>query len=83
MIMIKPGLPYLDVISKAKELFSMPTFAYQVSGEYSMIMSAVKKNHLEELDTILETMLCFKRAGADGIFTYFAPKLLNSLSNVS
>ena len=60
MIMIKPGLPYLDVISKAKELFSMPTFAYQVSGEYSMIMSAVEKNHLEELDTILETMLCLK-----------------------
>ena len=83
MIMIKPGLPYLDVISKAKKLFSMPTFAYQVSGEYSMIMSAVEKNYLEELDTILETMLCFKRAGADGIFTYFAPKLLNSLSNIS
>ena len=83
MIMIKPGLPYLDVISKAKELFLMPTFAYQVSGEYSMIMSAVEKNHLEELDTILETMLCFKRAGADGIFTYFAPKILNALSNIS
>ena len=83
MIMIKPGLPYLDVISKAKELFSMPTFAYQVSGEYSMIMSAVEKNQLEELDTIFETMLCFKRAGADGIFTYFAPNLLNSLSNIS
>ena len=72
MIMIKPGLPYLDVISKAKELFSMPTFAYQVSGEYSMIMSAVKNNHLEELDTIFETMYCFKRAGADGIFTYLS-----------
>ena len=83
MIMIKPGLPYLDVISKAKKLFSMPTFAYQVSGEYSMIMSAVEKNYLEELDTILETMLCFKRAGADGIFTYFAPKLLDSLSNIN
>ena len=83
MIMIKPGLPYLDVISKAKELFSMPTFAYQVSGEYSMIMSAVKNNHLEELDTIFETMYCFKRAGADGIFTYFAPQILNALSNTS
>ena len=83
MIMIKPGLPYLDVISKAKELFSMPTFAYQVSGEYSMIMSAVKNNHLEELDTIFETMYCFKRAGADGIFTYFAPQILNALSNIS
>ena len=82
MIMIKPGLPYLDVISKAKELFSMPTFAYQVSGEYSMIMSAVKNNHLEELDTILETMFCFKRAGADGIFTYFTPQILDALSNI-
>ena len=83
MIMIKPGLPYLDVISKAKELFSMPTFAYQVSGEYSMIMSAAKNNHLEELDTILETMFCFKRAGADGIFTYFTPQILDALSNIS
>ena len=83
MIMIKPGLPYLDVISKAKELFSMPTFAYQVSGEYSMIMSAVENDHLEELDTILETMFCFKRAGADGIFTYFTPQILDALSNIS
>ena len=65
------------------ELFSMPTFAYQVSGEYSMIMSAVKNNHLEELDTILETMFCFKRAGADGIFTYFTPQILDALSNIS
>ena len=80
MIMIKPGLPYLDVISRAKELFSIPTFAYQVSGEYSMIMSAVYNNHIKESDIIIETMLCFKRAGANGIFTYFAPKILNLLS---
>ena len=80
MIMIKPGLPYLDVISKAKELFSIPTFAYQVSGEYSMIMSAVYNNHVKESDIIVETMQCFKRKDiryfrrANGIFTYFAPK---------
>lgn len=80
MIMIKPGLPYLDVISKAKELFSIPTFAYQVSGEYSMIMSAVYNNYVKESDIIVETMQCFKRAGANGIFTYFAPKILNLLS---
>ena len=80
MIMIKPGLPYLDIISRAKDLFSIPTYAYQVSGEYSMIVSASQKNHLNEIDAILETMLCFKRAGANGIFTYFAPKILNYLS---
>jgi porphobilinogen synthase len=80
MIMIKPGLPYLDIISRAKDLFSIPTYAYQVSGEYSMIVSASQKNHLNEMDAILETMLCFKRAGANGIFTYFAPKILNYLS---
>ena len=80
MIMIKPGLPYLDIISRAKDLFSIPTYAYQVSGEYLMIVSASQKNHLNEMDAILETMLCFKRAGANGIFTYFAPKILNYLS---
>tara|TARA_X000001036_G_scaffold392020_1_gene390632 strand:- start:421 stop:1371 length:951 start_codon:yes stop_codon:yes gene_type:complete len=81
MIMIKPGLPYLDIITKSKQLFSMPTFAYQVSGEYSMIMSASKLNYINKEDAILELMLCFKRAGADGICTYFAPFLLSCLRN--
>ncbi len=81
MIMIKPGLPYLDIITKSKQLFSMPTFAYQVSGEYSMIMSASELNYINREDAILELMMCFKRAGADGIFTYFAPFLLSCLRN--
>jgi len=83
MIMIKPGLPYLDIITKAKDTFGMPTYAYQVSGEYSMIKSAARNNYIQEEETILETMLCFKRAGADGIFTYFTPYLLNLLDQNS
>ena len=81
MIMIKPGLPYLDIITKSKQLFSMPTFTYQVSGEYSMIMSASELDYINKEDAILELMMCFKRAGADGIFTYFAPFLLSCLRN--
>ena len=81
MIMIKPGLPYLDIITKSKQLFSMPTFAYQVSGEYSMIMSGSELNYINKEDAVLELMMCFKRAGADGIFTYFAPFLLSYLRN--
>ncbi len=81
MIMIKPGLPYLDIITKSKQLFSMPTFTYQVSGEYSMIMSASELDYINKEDAILELMMCFKRAGADGIFTYFTPFLLSCLKN--
>ena len=81
MIMIKPGLPYLDIITKSKQLFSMPTFAYQISGEYSMIMSASELNYINKEDAILELMMCFKRAGADGVFTYFTPFLLSFLRN--
>ena len=81
MIMIKPGLPYLDIITKSKQLFSMPTFAYQVSGEYSMIMSASELNYINKEDAIFELMMCFKRAGADGVFTYFTPFLLSCLRN--
>ena len=79
MVMIKPGMPYLDIVSKAKHTFNMPTFVYQVSGEYSMIMSAVEKGLANKRDIVFESMVCFKRAGADGIFTYFAPYLLNDL----
>ena len=80
MILIKPGMPYLDIISKAKDNFKMPTFAYQVSGEYSMIMAASHHHYIKKEDAIMETVLSFKRAGADGIFTYFAPSLLERLS---
>tara|TARA_B100000686_G_scaffold66799_1_gene72120 strand:+ start:773 stop:1789 length:1017 start_codon:yes stop_codon:yes gene_type:complete len=79
MIMVKPGMPYLDIIHRIKSEFNMPTFAYQVSGEYSMISSAVKNNYFSA-ETIIESLMCFKRAGANGILTYFAlevAKILN------
>ena len=72
MVMVKPGMPYLDIIYRIKDTFKMPTFAYQVSGEYSMIMSAINNQYLDKDKTILESLTCFKRAGADGILTYFA-----------
>lgn len=75
MLMVKPGMPYLDIIARVKESFGLPTFAYQVSGEYSMIMAGVEKGFLEEERAVMESMLAFKRAGCDGIFTYFAPKI--------
>ena len=80
MILIKPGMPYLDICYAVKETYKVPTFAYQVSGEYSMIMSAIQNNYLNHDDTILESVMCFKRAGCDGVVTYFAPiiaKLIN------
>lgn len=72
MVMIKPGLPYLDIIQKVKMNFKIPTFAYQVSGEYSMIKAASKNNFLDEKKIVMETLISFKRAGCDGILTYFA-----------
>lgn len=71
MVMIKPGMPYLDVIREVKDTFGVPTFAYQVSGEYAMHMAAIQNGWLSE-DVIMESLLCFRRAGADGILTYFA-----------
>ncbi len=71
MVMVKPGMPYLDVVRRVKERFGVPTFAYQVSGEYAMHMAAINNGWLSE-DVILESLLCTKRAGADGILTYFA-----------
>ena len=79
MIMVKPGLPYLDIISKLNQKFNVPIFAYQVSGEYSMIMNAIN-NGLLDRSVILETLTSFKRAGCSGILTYFATmvsKILN------
>ncbi|SSY71055.1 porphobilinogen synthase [Alysiella crassa] len=72
MVMVKPGLPYLDVVRRVKDEFGVPTFAYQVSGEYAMLMAAIQNGWLDKDKVILESLLAFKRAGADGILTYFA-----------
>ncbi len=72
MIMIKPGLPYLDIVYRIKQNFNIPIFAYHVSGEYAMLKAAVQNNWLKEEQVVLETLLAFKRAGADGILTYYA-----------
>ena len=72
MVMIKPGLPYLDIVSNVKQVFGVPTFAYHVSGEYAMLKAASQNNWIDEKSTVLETLLCFKRAGADAIMTYYA-----------
>ncbi|MDZ4298126.1 MAG: porphobilinogen synthase [Moraxellaceae bacterium] len=73
MVMVKPGMPYLDIVKAVKEQFQVPTFAYQVSGEYAMHMAAFERGWLQPESVILESLLAFKRAGADGILTYFAP----------
>ncbi len=75
MIMVKPGMPYLDIIRRLKDTYAMPTYAFQVSGEYAMIMAAVQNGWLDEKRVIQESLLCFKRAGCDGVLTYFAPKV--------
>ena len=72
MVMVKPGMPYLDIVRRVKEEFKAPTFAYQVSGEYAMHMAAIQNGWLAEKPVIMESLLAFKRAGADGILTYFA-----------
>jgi porphobilinogen synthase len=72
MVMIKPGMPYLDIIRRVKDEFKVPTYAYQVSGEYAMLKAAAQNGWLEEKACVLESLLAFKRAGADGILTYFA-----------
>ena len=72
MVMIKPGMPYLDIIRRVKEAFEVPTFAYQVSGEYAMFKAASQNGWLDEEAVVLEALTCFRRAGADGILTYYA-----------
>jgi porphobilinogen synthase len=79
MVMVKPGLPYLDVLRRVKDTFGMPTFAYQVSGEYSMIMAAAQNGWLDGEKAMLESLLAFKRAGADGVLSYFAPRVAEKL----
>lgn len=73
MVMVKPGMPYLDICRRVKDTFGAPTFAYQVSGEYAMIRGAADRGWIDGDKAILESLLCFKRAGCDGILTYFAP----------
>ena len=81
MVMVKPGMPYLDMVRRVKETFAVPTFAYQVSGEYAMLMAAIENGWLDEKSTIMESLLCFKRAGADGVLTYFAKQVAQWLNN--
>lgn len=80
MVMVKPGMPYLDVVTRVKETFAVPTFAYQVSGEYAMHMAAIQQGWLQEKPAIMESLLCFKRAGADGVLTYFAKQVAQWLA---
>jgi len=75
MVMIKPGMPYLDIVRRIKDQFGAPTYAYQVSGEYAMLMAASQNGWLDEKAVIMESMLAFKRAGADGVLTYFAKRV--------
>ncbi len=79
MVMVKPGMPYLDILRRVKDTFGMPTFVYQVSGEYAMLMAAINNGWLEGERTIMESLTAFKRAGADGILTYFAPQAAERL----
>ena len=72
MVMVKPGLPYLDIVRRVKDQFGMPTFVYQVSGEYAMLKAAAQNGWVDERSTALEALLAIKRAGADAILTYFA-----------
>jgi porphobilinogen synthase len=80
MVMVKPGMPYLDICRRAKETFGAPTFAYQVSGEYAMIMAAAQNGWIDRERAMLESLMCFKRAGCDGVLTYFAPEVARILA---
>jgi len=79
MVMVKPGMPYLDIIRRVKDEFGAPTFAYQVSGEYSMIMAAANNGWIDGDKAMMESLIAFKRAGADGVLTYFAPRAAEKL----
>ncbi len=81
MVMVKPGMPYLDICREVKDTFGVPTFAYQVSGEYAMLQGAIRNGWVKE-DVILESLLAFRRAGCDGILTYFAPSAARALREV-
>jgi len=79
MVMVKPGMPYLDIVRRVKDAFGLPTFAYQVSGEYAMLRGAADRGWLDWEKVIVESMLCFKRSGADGVLTYAAPQIARLL----
>jgi porphobilinogen synthase len=79
MLIVKPGLPYLDILARVKENTGAPTFVYQVSGEYAMIMAAAQNGWLDGERAMLESLIAFKRAGADGVLTYFAPRVAKRL----
>ncbi len=81
MVMIKPGLPYLDIVSSVKQTFAVPTFAYHVSGEYAMVKAASANGWIEEKPVVLEMLSCFKRAGADAVLTYYAKEVAQWISN--
>jgi porphobilinogen synthase len=81
LIMVKPGMPYLDIIRRVRESFTTPVFAYQVSGEYAMLKAASEHGWLDEQKVVMESLLCFKRAGASGILTYFAPQVARWLQD--
>ncbi|WP_371168704.1 porphobilinogen synthase [Aliiroseovarius sp. 2305UL8-7] len=81
MIMVKPGMPYLDICRGVKDTFGVPTFAYQVSGEYAMLMAAVQNGWLDGDKVMMESLMAFKRAGCDGILTYFAPRVARMLND--
>ena len=79
MVMVKPGMPYLDIVRRVKAEYEVPTFAYRVSGEYAMISAAAQNGWLDRQKSMLESLVCFKRAGADGILTYFAKEVAELL----
>jgi porphobilinogen synthase len=80
MVMVKPGMPYLDIVRRVKEAFGVPTYAYQVSGEYAMLCAAAERGWLDRERTMMESLMSFKRAGADGVLTYFAVDAAQVLS---
>ena len=82
MVMVKPGMPYLDMCRRIKDAFGVPTYAYQVSGEYAMIQAAANNGWIDGDKAVFESILCFKRAGCDGVLTYFAPKILEILEGL-
>jgi porphobilinogen synthase len=83
MVMVKPGMPYLDICRRAKDMFGAPTFAYQVSGEYAMIMAAAQNGWIDGDKAMVESLMAFKRAGCDGILTYFAPRVAKLLGGAA
>jgi porphobilinogen synthase len=80
MVMVKPGMPYLDICRRVKDNFGAPTFAYQVSGEYAMIMAAAQNGWIDGDRAMMESLMAFRRAGCDGVLSYFAPRVARALA---